>query len=122
MLASVLLFQWPAPLRALGSFNHGRLTCIVAGSGKAHVIVAERTLSCCLQVTKKTPDQIDAPSRDGAFVSGLVLEGASWWVLCGHIFCSGGRCSCTILMLQYWDVTASLLNVSLCCLPLPMQG
>ncbi len=32
------------------------------------------------QVTKKTADQVDAPSRDGAYVSGLLLEGASWWV------------------------------------------
>lgn len=33
---------------------------------------------CCLQVTKRTPDQVDAPSREGAFVHGLVLEGCSW--------------------------------------------
>lgn len=31
-----------------------------------------------LQVTKRTPDQVDAPSRDGAFVHGVVLEGCSW--------------------------------------------
>lgn len=31
------------------------------------------------EVTKKlTPDQVDAPSRDGAYVHGLMLEGASW--------------------------------------------
>jgi len=29
-------------------------------------------------VTKKQPDQIDAPSRDGAFIHGLTLEGARW--------------------------------------------
>lgn len=29
-------------------------------------------------MTKKTLDQVDAPSRDGAYVHGLVLEGASW--------------------------------------------
>ncbi len=30
------------------------------------------------EVTKKQPDQIDAPSRDGAFIHGLTLEGARW--------------------------------------------
>ena len=30
------------------------------------------------QVTKRTVEQVDAPSRDGAFVHGLVLEGCSW--------------------------------------------
>ena len=29
-------------------------------------------------VTKKQADQIDAPSRDGAFIHGLTLEGARW--------------------------------------------
>lgn len=30
------------------------------------------------QVTKKTPEQIEAPSRDGAYIYGLTLEGARW--------------------------------------------
>lgn len=30
------------------------------------------------EVTKKQPDQVDAPSRDGAYVHGLVLEGCGW--------------------------------------------
>lgn len=30
------------------------------------------------EVTKKQPDQIDAPSRDGAYIHGLTLEGARW--------------------------------------------
>jgi dynein heavy chain len=29
-------------------------------------------------VTKKQPDAIDAPSRDGAYVYGLSLEGCGW--------------------------------------------
>jgi dynein heavy chain len=30
------------------------------------------------EVTKKQLDQIEAPSRDGAFIHGLTLEGARW--------------------------------------------
>ena len=30
------------------------------------------------QVTQKQPDQIEAPSRDGAFIHGLTLEGCRW--------------------------------------------
>ena len=30
------------------------------------------------QITRKTPDQVDGPSRDGAFIHGLLLEGARW--------------------------------------------
>ena len=30
------------------------------------------------EVTRKTIDQVDAPSREGAFVHGLYLEGARW--------------------------------------------
>ena len=29
-------------------------------------------------MTKKQPDQVDAPSRDGAFIHGLTLEGCRW--------------------------------------------
>ena len=30
------------------------------------------------EVTKKTAEQVEAPSRDGAFVHGLTLEGCRW--------------------------------------------
>jgi dynein heavy chain, axonemal len=30
------------------------------------------------EVTKKSPDQVEQLSRDGAFIHGLVLEGARW--------------------------------------------
>ena len=30
------------------------------------------------EVTKKLPDQVEQPSRDGAFIHGLTLEGARW--------------------------------------------
>ena len=30
------------------------------------------------EVTKKQPDQVEQPSRDGAFICGLTLEGARW--------------------------------------------
>jgi hypothetical protein len=33
---------------------------------------------CYTQVTKKTADQVEAPSRHGAYIHGLVLEGAGW--------------------------------------------
>ena len=31
-----------------------------------------------MEVTKKSPEQIEAPSREGAFIHGLTLEGARW--------------------------------------------
>ena len=30
------------------------------------------------EVTKKLPEQLDGPSKDGAYVHGLTLEGARW--------------------------------------------
>ena len=30
------------------------------------------------QVTKKTPEEIGALARDGAYITGLFLEGATW--------------------------------------------
>ena len=35
-------------------------------------------LAYLTEVTKKQPDQIDGPSRDGAFIHGLTLEGCRW--------------------------------------------
>merc|ERR1711881_797652 len=35
-------------------------------------------MALVVDVTKKWPDQIDAPAREGAYVSGLYLEGARW--------------------------------------------
>ena len=38
-----------------------------------------------MQVTKRTPDQIDVPSRDGFYVHGLTLEGARWDAAVGQL-------------------------------------
>jgi len=35
-------------------------------------------MSFVVEVTKKAPDQIDVPARDGAYIYGNHLEGARW--------------------------------------------
>ncbi|KAL4450636.1 hypothetical protein ABPG77_000992 [Micractinium sp. CCAP 211/92] len=61
-----------------GLFNpQSFLTAIKQTTARRNEWALDRTV-LVTEVTKKTADQVDAPSRDGAYVSGLLLEGASW--------------------------------------------
>lgn len=85
--------EWPLDRTVLVTEVRSCMQRKAAQHGKAHIALQMRVskldwLAACLpsqeaclshvQVTKKTVDQVDAPSRDGAYVSGLLLEGASW--------------------------------------------
>ena len=70
-----------APPRSVwlsGLFNpQSFLTAVMQTTARRNDWPLDRTV-IVTEVTKRTPDQIDAPSRDGAFVHGLTLEGARW--------------------------------------------
>lgn len=61
-----------------GLFNpQSFLTAVMQTTARRNDWPLDKTV-VLTEVTKKTPDQIDAPSRDGAFIHGLTLEGARW--------------------------------------------
>ncbi|KAF6251999.1 flagellar outer dynein arm heavy chain beta [Scenedesmus sp. NREL 46B-D3] len=61
-----------------GLFNpQSFLTAVMQTTARRNDWPLDKTV-VLTEVTKKTPDQIDAPSRDGAFITGLTLEGARW--------------------------------------------
>ncbi|KAK9866454.1 hypothetical protein WJX84_011662 [Apatococcus fuscideae] len=61
-----------------GLFNpQSFLTAVMQATARKNEWPLDKTV-IVTEVTKKQPDQIDGPSRDGAFVHGLTLEGARW--------------------------------------------
>ena len=61
-----------------GLFNpQSFLTAVMQTTARKNNWPLDKTM-IITDVTKKTPEQIDAPSKDGAFVHGLFLEGARW--------------------------------------------
>lgn len=61
-----------------GLFNpQSFLTAVMQTTARKNDWSLDKTV-IVTEVTKKTVEQIDAPSRDGAFVHGLFLEGARW--------------------------------------------
>jgi dynein heavy chain len=78
------LTEWTADLgvpKAVwlsGLFNpQSFLTAVMQTTARRNDWPLDKTV-LLTEVTKKTPEQVDAPSRDGAFVHGLTLEGARW--------------------------------------------
>lgn len=61
-----------------GLFNpQSFLTAVMQTTARRNDWPLDKTV-LVTEMTKRYPDQIDAPSRDGAFVHGLTLEGARW--------------------------------------------
>ncbi|KAK9808985.1 hypothetical protein WJX72_007373 [[Myrmecia] bisecta] len=61
-----------------GLFNpQSFLTAVMQTTARRNDWPLDKTV-VLTEVTKKQPDQIDGPSRDGAFIHGLTLEGARW--------------------------------------------
>lgn len=78
------LVEWTADLGVpkvvwlSGLFNpQSFLTAVMQTTARRNDWPLDKTV-VLTEVTKKQPDQIDAPSRDGAFIHGLTLEGARW--------------------------------------------
>lgn len=78
------LTEWTADLGVpkvvwlSGLFNpQSFLTAVMQTTARRNDWPLDKTV-VLTEVTKKQPDQIDAPSRDGAFIHGLTLEGCRW--------------------------------------------
>ncbi|KAL6747291.1 flagellar outer dynein arm heavy chain beta [Haematococcus lacustris] len=78
------LVEWTADLGVpkvvwlSGLFNpQSFLTAVMQTTARRNDWPLDKTV-VLTEVTKKQPDQIDAPSRDGAFIHGLTLEGCRW--------------------------------------------
>lgn len=85
MLARVQqLVDWSADMSLLkvtwlsGLFNpQSFLTAVMQTTARRNDWPLDKTM-ILTEVTKKSTDQIEQPSRDGAFIHGLTLEGARW--------------------------------------------
>jgi dynein heavy chain len=61
-----------------GLFNpQSFLTAVMQTTARRNEWALDKT-AITTEVTKKTAEQVEAPSRDGAFVHGLTLEGCRW--------------------------------------------
>ncbi|CAK4776251.1 unnamed protein product [Aphanomyces euteiches] len=68
-----------------GFFNpQAFLTAIVQSTAKKNSVELDK-LMIVTDITKRTLDSLDAPSRDGQFIYGLSLEGARWDLSSGII-------------------------------------
>jgi dynein heavy chain, axonemal len=78
------LTEWTADLSVpkvvwlSGLFNpQSFLTAVMQTTARRNDWPLDKTV-VVTEITKKLPDQVEQPSRDGAFVHGLTLEGARW--------------------------------------------
>ena len=78
------LVEWTAELGVpkvvwlSGLFNpQSFLTAVMQTTARRNDWPLDKTV-ILTEVTKRQPDQVDAPSRDGAFIHGLTLEGCRW--------------------------------------------
>ena len=74
-IVSIPLHLWIA---CAGLFNpQSFLTAIMQTTARQNGWPLDK-LTLLTEVTRKTADQIDGPSKDGAYIHGLVMEGARW--------------------------------------------
>jgi dynein heavy chain, axonemal len=78
------LAEWTADLGVprvvwlSGLFNpQSFLTAVMQTTARRNDWPLDKTV-LLTEVTKKSPEQIEGPSRDGAYIHGLTLEGARW--------------------------------------------
>ena len=65
-------------LTCIGLFNpQSFLTAVMQTTARRNDWPLDKTV-LLTEVTKKLPEQLDGPSKDGAFIHGLTLEGARW--------------------------------------------
>ena len=70
--------QLPPVIWLSGLFNPSSfLTAVMQTTARRNDWALDRTV-VVTEVTKKQPEDITQPSRDGCFVHGLTLEGARW--------------------------------------------
>jgi dynein heavy chain len=69
---------WPKVVWLSGLFNpQSFLTAVMQTTARRNDWPLDKTV-VLTEVTKKSVDQIEGPSRDGAFIHGLTLEGCRW--------------------------------------------
>jgi len=61
-----------------GFFNpQSFLTAVMQSQARKNEWALDRVV-VMTEVTKKTPEEVEGPSRDGSFIHGLIMEGARW--------------------------------------------
>eukprot|EP00656_Telonema_subtile_P018041 TRINITY_DN1972_c0_g1_i11.p1 TRINITY_DN1972_c0_g1~~TRINITY_DN1972_c0_g1_i11.p1 ORF type:complete len:429 (-),score=144.42 TRINITY_DN1972_c0_g1_i11:186-1472(-) len=61
-----------------GFFNpQSFLTAVMQSQARKNEWPLDRVV-VMTEVTKKTPEEVEGPSRDGSFIHGLIMEGARW--------------------------------------------
>ncbi|TYZ60954.1 hypothetical protein PybrP1_011234 [[Pythium] brassicae (nom. inval.)] len=77
--------ELPLVLWLPGLFNpQSFLTAVLQTCARRNVLELDK-LSVATDVTKRSVDAVDAPSRDGQYIHGLALEGARWDVGSGAL-------------------------------------
>lgn len=99
------LNEWTADLSVpkvvwlSGLFNpQSFLTAVMQTTARRNDWPLDKTV-IVTEVTKRSPDQVEQPSRDGAFIHGLTLEGAALSALTLHLVAAYQLHACTFTQL-----------------------